>query len=105
MNSSPKSALFRFAYFPRYDNAIKFLAETLTGDEKWDFSDSELKKYSILKNYLEYTFRKLKQEQKIEFSRNNKYACFNTGLVTPNLEDIITFFEKYKKPKPGFTTP
>ena len=105
MNPFPKPELFRFAYFPGYNNAIKFLAETLTGDENWDFSDSELKKYSILKNYLEYTFRKLKQEQKIKFSRNNKYACFNTGLVTPNLEDIIAFFEAYKKPKPGYTTP
>ena len=72
MNPFPKLELFRFAYFPGYNNAIKFLAETLTGDENWDFSDSELKKYSILKNYLEYTFRKLKQEQKIKYSRNNK---------------------------------
>lgn len=49
MNFSPKSELFRFAYFPGYNNAIKFLAETLTRDENWDFSDSKLKKYSILK--------------------------------------------------------
>ena len=99
MYASKKPELLKFAFFPNYDNAIKYLAETLTGDENWDFSDSELKKYSILKNYLEYTFRKLKQEQKIKFSRNNKYACFNTGLVTSNLEDIIAFFEEYKKTK------
>ncbi len=105
MNFFSKSELLQFAFFPDYQNAIKFLAETLTKDENWDFSDSKIKKYSILKNYLEYTFRKLKQENKIKFTENNKHACFNTGLVTSNLEDIIAFFEEYKRPKPGFTTP
>lgn len=57
------------------------------------------KKYAILKNYLEFTFRKLQQEKKIKFTNNNKFACFNTGLVTDNLEDIFAYFEKYKKPQ------
>lgn len=99
------SALFSFAYFPNYDNSISFLAENLADKEVWDFSDNSSKNYSILKNYLEFTFRKLQQEKKVIYTSNNQFACFNTGLVTENLEDIFAFFEEYKNPQKGRTTP
>ncbi|GHT14576.1 hypothetical protein AGMMS4956_12650 [Bacteroidia bacterium] len=99
------SELFKFAFFPNYDSAIAFLADTLADKEAWDFSDSATKSNSILKNYLEFTFRKLQQEKKIAFTSDNQFACFNTGLVTENLEDIFAFFEEYKNPRAGLTTP
>jgi len=86
--------IFKFAYFPKFDQSIEYLAENLAHEEQWDFSDSGSKKYSILKNYLEYTYRRLKQESKIEYTKENNQAAFNTGLVTKNLEDIYAFFEK-----------
>jgi len=99
------SELFKFAVFPNYDQAITFLADTLADKEDWDFSDTVTKSNGILKNYLEFTFRKLLQEKKVRFTLDNKFACFNTGLVTENLEDIFAFFEEYKNPRPGFSTP
>ncbi len=50
------SELFSFVVYPNYNNAIRFLAENLASDEEWDFSDIHEKKYSILKNYLEFTY-------------------------------------------------
>ena len=99
------SELFKFAVFPSYDQAITFLSDTLADKEDWDFSDTVTESNGILKNYLEFTFRKLLQEKKVRFTSDNKFACFNTGLVTENLEDIFAFFEEYKNPRPGFTTP
>lgn len=99
------SALFKFAYFPNYHQAITFLAENLADKETWDFSNSTSNNKSILKNYIEFTFKKLLQENKVAFTSNNQFACFNTGLVTEKLEDIFAFFETYKNPKPGFTVP
>jgi len=99
------SKLFQFAFFPKYDDSIKYLAEKLADPEDWDFSDAKTKSYQILKNYIEFTFRRLEQEQKIAFTKDNTYACFNTGLVTSNLEDIYAFFEKYKNPRSGQTIP
>ncbi len=87
-NNNFQYELFKFAYFPNYNNAIRYLAEDLADQEDWDFSDAQTKKYSILKNYLEFTYKKLKQEDKILFSKDNKNACFNTGLVTENLGHI-----------------
>lgn len=99
------SQLFKFAVFPNYNAAIKFLAENLASEEEWNYSGSTGDKYPILKNYLEFTYRKLRNEGKIGYSSDNKYACFNTGLVTENLEDIFAFFEEYKNPRPGSTIP
>lgn len=89
--------LFQFAYIPKYDDAIKALA-SIADPEDWDFSDSKVKKNVILKNYIEHTFRKVKEEDKIAYSPDNKYACFNTGLVTKNLEEIFAFFERNRNP-------
>ena len=94
------SQLFSFAFFTKYEEAIAFLAEELADKEEWDFSDAPVKRYSILKNYLEHIFRKLQSEGKIAFSANNSHACFNTGLVTKNLEPIYAFFEANKRITP-----
>lgn len=95
------SALFQFAVFPTYEKSIEYLANTLSAPEEWDFSDSIEKKYSILKNYLEHTFRKVQQDNKIVYTFDNSHACFNTGLITKNLEEIFAFFESYSAPKRG----
>lgn len=100
-----QTELFKFAFFPNYESVIQNLAENLAHKEDWDYTNSKTKNYAILKNYLEFTFKKLKQENKIKFTQDNMFACFNTGLVTDNLEDIFAFFEIYKNPKPGITTP
>jgi hypothetical protein len=98
------SQLFDFAYFPNYNGSITYLAENLADPEDWDFSDAPTKTYSILKSYLEFTFRKLRLERKIVFTSDNQFAAFNVGLTTPNLEEIFAFFELYRNPNPLFTT-
>lgn len=100
--------IFQFAYFKEYDRSIEYLAESLAAKEDWDFhlnssQTSSAKTYAILKNYLEFTYRKLLQEGKIAYTASNDYACFNTGLVTQHWEDIYAFFERNKYLKPGFS--
>lgn len=92
--------LISFAYFPTWEDSIRYLAENLAEKEEWDFADSVKTSNSILKNYLEHTFRRLKQEKKISYTQNNSHACFNTGLITENLEDIFALFEKNKNTSP-----
>ena len=89
--------LFDFAFFPNYEGSIKYLAENLADKEEWNFLGSKPKKFPILKSYLEHTYRKLKEEKKISYTEDNKHACFNTGLVTSNFEDIFAYFEEYEK--------
>lgn len=87
------SKLLEFCWVPDYEKAIDFLAK-FADPEPWDFSDVENAKHPILKNYLEHTFRKVQSEGKILFTTDNNWACFNTGLVTANLESIIALAER-----------
>lgn len=97
-----ESELFKFAYIPKYDDVVTYLVENLADkDDQWEYSDKSDGKYPIIRNYLEHYFRKLKSEDKIAFTSDNKHACFNTGLVTDNWEEIFAFFETYRSPKPG----
>jgi len=96
MKHTYKSALFDFAFFATFDKAVEYLAENLADPEEWEFSDATSKRYSILKNYLEHTFRKIQSEGKIAYTKNNSHACFNTGLVTKNLEPIFALFAANK---------
>lgn len=88
-----RSQLLEFCWIPNYEATISFLAK-LADSEPWDFSDSKEIKYSILKNYLEHTFRKVQSEGKVFFTADNSWACFNTGLVTANLESIFALAER-----------
>lgn len=85
-----------------YQNSVDFLS-SMTPKEQWDFHDSAVKNKAILKNYLEYTYLRLEEEGKICFTQNNNFACFNTGLVTTQLEDIFALFEKNANARPGMS--
>ncbi len=95
--SMMQSQLFEFAFFPFFDNAISNLAG-MAIQEPWSFSNERPNSFSILKNYLEHIFRRIKYENKILYSTNNLLACFNTGLMTPSYQYIFAFFEKNRNP-------
>ncbi|KAB2915125.1 MAG: DUF3825 domain-containing protein [Bacteroidetes bacterium] len=98
--------LFTHGYFGKFDESLEHLATKLALTETWSYSDPEKEeregnkaakfKFPILRNYLEHTFRKIKSENKIVISDDTNFSCFNTGLVTQNLEEIFAFFEKNK---------
>ncbi len=102
--------LFRFANFIRLDNSLDYLSSKLALPESWSYSNPE-KEYvegncaarftlPILRNYLEHTYRRVRAEQKIHYTIDRRYSCFNTGLVTSNLEEIFAFFEQNKSLTP-----
>lgn len=94
--------LFDFAFISNYDDRFSKLAE-LAEKETWDFSDSQNKTNAILKNYIQYTFKKIDDDRQIAYTADNKYACFNTGLTTPYYEDIFALFTEHHGLKSGKT--
>jgi hypothetical protein len=103
-----KSELFKFAVFPNYDESLNHLATHIAQPENWGFSNpaqeieqgNMLAKYTfpVLRSYLENTFRKLQEEEKVLKTEDQHHACFNTGLVTPHFEDIYAFFARNRYP-------
>ncbi len=91
------SPLFEFAFFPDWEGMVAFLAR-MAQLENWDYRFSPATKdYPILKSYLHHTFARLLEEEKIIYAEDRETACFNTGLVTPNYEEIFGIFVKNTK--------
>lgn len=69
-------------------------------NEDWDFQRPEFKRQGttvpIIASYLNYTFIRLQQQNKIKFSEDLSKACINTGLQTPEGKDLFATF--YKNP-------
>ena len=94
----PQDALTDWAFinFRKYDE----LAD-LALPEKWYYGDTPPKndKVPLLKNYLNYTFKRLLREGKISITPDSTppqetYAAFNTGLVDRKYDDIYALFKQ-----------
>src|SRR6267143_6389142 len=96
-------SLLDFAWFPGdppkpFDSRLRELADRAQ-PEPWELDPSQ--PLSILRNYALYTFKRLFQQEKIIYatdSRGVEVAAYNTGLFTPNYEQIFAFFEKNQTP-------
>ena len=80
--------LFEYAY----NSTLANLA--MLSPEKWSFGDKN--DNSILKSYVEHTFSRLYEENKILESEN--YAIFNTGLFDEYYKPICAYFIKNTVP-------
>ena len=84
--------LFEYAYCGKYNSTLANLA--MLSPEKWSFGDKN--DNSILKSYVEHTFSRLYEENKILESEN--YAIFNTGLFDEYYKPICAYFIKNTVP-------
>lgn len=111
-----RKPLSRFALFPGMDSKLAYLAKI--SPEPWDYlnSDPDGNFLPVLRNYIFYTFARLRKEERIykvkriltsrtEMTYRNKRtrktekkeiecACFNTGLATKYQEEIFAYFTK-----------
>jgi hypothetical protein len=63
--------------------------------EPWSYPSNEQDdRYSLLRNYLDFTYVRLEYEGKIFYSGNQKFAVLNTGLVDRRYEPIYAIFIK-----------
>lgn len=82
--------IYDFMYWGDYNAQIKGLARKAL-PEIWSFEDKD--NDYILKNYLNYTFKKLQDEDKI--IETDEYCVFNTGLFSHYYKPIYAYGEKY----------
>lgn len=74
-----------------YFKMIDYLAK-IAEPEKWSFDENP---NTILIKYIQGTFKQCYKQNKILYTEN--YSCFNTGLLTPNGNDIMMMFEKNRQ--------
>lgn len=91
-----KPIILQFSTFGNEINRAKLLSDlaSLAEPEIWTTPNST-KENDILYNYILYTFEKAAKDDLVMFTDDDQYACFNTGLLTENGEDIVGLFNKY----------
>jgi hypothetical protein len=91
-------SLHEFALIPHFDEQIDHLAD-LAESENWDYQNvPSAEPKPILHNYVKYTYKRIAQEKKIAVTKDEKHACWNTGVVTSHQEPIYMLFEENKFP-------
>lgn len=77
---------------------LKILAE-MAQPEVWTFKKiQDTDPYKILRNYIYFTYDRLDEEGKIITSKDGKYRCMNTGLLTAYNQEILGLFCKSNIP-------
>lgn len=90
-SNRPGDSLINFAYLGHIPTFLANLAEHVQA-EPWTFTNTP-NDYTILRQYITYTFYRLQQEDKICISENGEFAAFNTGLQSRKLgEDVFAYF-------------
>lgn len=92
--------LLRFADMGPEEVWLAALAKKAEPETWMPSPPSPHSKYPILKNYVSHTFARLDFEDRVNVGKkiavgrdgNKPYACFNTGLVTNNQEEIFCLF-------------
>ena len=94
----PGKSLEQFADLGSWQQFLSDLS-TLALPEPWESDPKRNGRYYILKKYIQYTFYRLLQEDKICISQDRRLASFNTGLVNHHYDDIYACF--IPNPKQG----
>lgn len=84
--------LFEFAFCGAdgFSGMIDYLAD-LAEEEPWT---QGTEKNGVLHKYIKGTFSQCLLQKKIMYTDDEKYCCFNTGLLTPNGNDIVAIFQE-----------
>ncbi len=89
--------LFDFAYISNFNSRLATLAG-LAEQENWGATDNEGHDHPVLHSYLQHTFIRVQDQDRIATGPAGDKACFNTGLVTPNQEFIYAYFVPHTNP-------
>lgn len=66
----------------KYNQKLEMLVK-MAQPEKWTYRKIRDKDpYRILRNYIQFTYNRLDEENKLLDSSNGKFRCMNTGLLT-----------------------
>lgn len=88
------SNLRDFALIPNYETVVATLAG-LSEQEDWGYKNTPSHTPNpVLENYVKYTYGRIAEEKKVAITGDEQFACWNTGLISPNQEPIYILFEE-----------
>ena len=98
----------RFHDFASWSVGSLLTLAGLAQREDWDYRNTTSDRpLPILRSYLLHTFRRAFQQDRVAVveTDGDRFACFNTGLLTPHFERIFGYFvaqTRAEYPQPWF---
>ncbi|MCI8515389.1 MAG: DUF3825 domain-containing protein [Hungatella sp.] len=78
----------------KYNQKLEMLAK-MAQPEKWTYKKIQhIDPYRILRNYIQFTYNRIDEENKFLDSLNGNLRCMNTGLLTSYNQEIVAIFAK-----------
>lgn len=93
-------SLYDFAQIPDYHNVIQQLSN-MAESEDWSYHSTPMvgTNIPILENFINNTYKRIAIEKKVAYAKDNKYCCFDTGLISrTQREPIYMMFEENANP-------
>ena len=76
----------------KYNQKLELLAK-MAQPEKWTYKKvQDTDPYRILRNYIQFTYNRIDEENKFIVSPDGKFRCMNTGLLTVYNQEIVAIF-------------
>ena len=78
----------------KYNQKLELLAK-MAQPEMWTYKRiRDVDPYKILRNYIQFTYDRLEEQNKIISSADGNLRCMNTGLLTVYNQEIVAIFSK-----------
>lgn len=78
----------------KYNQKLEMLSK-MAQPEKWTYKKiQETDPFRILRNYIQFTYNRIDEENKFVHSPDRKYRCMNTGLLTIYNQEIVAIFSR-----------
>ena len=78
----------------KYNQKLELLAK-IAQPEMWTYKRiKEVDPYKILRNYIQFTYDRLVEQNKIINSADGNLRCMNTGLLTVYNQEIVAIFSR-----------
>lgn len=81
----------------KYNQKLGMLAK-MAQPEKWTYKKvKDTDPYKILRNYIQFTYNRIDEENKFVESPDKNFRCMNTGLLTIYNQEIVAIFARNEK--------
>lgn len=78
----------------KYNQKLEMLSK-MAQPEKWTYKKiQEIDPFRILRNYIQFTYNRVDEENKFIYSPDKNYRCMNTGLLTVYNQEIVAIFSQ-----------
>ena len=81
----------------KYNQKLEMLVK-MAQPEKWTYKKiQDIDPYRILRNYIQFTYNRIDEENKFIVSPDGKFRCMNTGLLTVYNQEIVAIFAQNER--------